>query len=445
MMKNLVSGAAVMCLLAGCGGGSSSGGSQTTGSQTDRTSSSPASSLATTSSDPVVSGSSNPNGMTTLAGVSASFKTSEGYTVDLASASGRVSAAEGDVSTAPPGTTPISISFNQSITMKNTTPGRQLIVANLSAPITIEVFPFWNTRSPVCEQTGSNSSGGAFSSVETSSPGTGAYSATGACYLPGTGNIPELTSDIPVGGKVTLTPDAANASRTISIDSPSGKSSRLISAINHPDGWLVTSTLKPTKTSLNLVGHDPGGDLNWQGYAIREVFKDALGGGGMAVMLTNAEIQGARVPANTSASCTSSKIQTKVSNVLTLGTQDPASAPWFVDNTPTSGNGFESALGYAIATHLGFDMSHVRWIRENFDTALTPTSKSFDLYLDEVTIHPGRSKNVDFSSSYYSDPNGEKFGAVLEKGSSLTPCVSQAINKLRNDGTLLKLTNRWLP
>jgi polar amino acid transport system substrate-binding protein len=38
----------------------------------------------------------------------------------------------------------------------------------------------------------------------------------------------------------------------------------------------------------------------------------------------------------------------------------------------------------------------------------------------------------------------EQFGLVLDKGSSLTSCVTQAVNALRSDGTLKKLQQRWL-
>jgi polar amino acid transport system substrate-binding protein len=38
----------------------------------------------------------------------------------------------------------------------------------------------------------------------------------------------------------------------------------------------------------------------------------------------------------------------------------------------------------------------------------------------------------------------EQFGFVLEKGSALTPCVSQAVDALRADGTLAKLQQQWL-
>ncbi|MFI5756725.1 ABC transporter substrate-binding protein [Streptomyces sp. NPDC051569] len=38
----------------------------------------------------------------------------------------------------------------------------------------------------------------------------------------------------------------------------------------------------------------------------------------------------------------------------------------------------------------------------------------------------------------------EQFGLVLDKGSSLTPCVTQAVDTLRADGTLAALEKRWL-
>ncbi|WP_145813979.1 ABC transporter substrate-binding protein [Kribbella amoyensis] len=38
----------------------------------------------------------------------------------------------------------------------------------------------------------------------------------------------------------------------------------------------------------------------------------------------------------------------------------------------------------------------------------------------------------------------EQFGFVLEKGSALTPCVSQAVDALKNDGTLAKLRQEHL-
>jgi polar amino acid transport system substrate-binding protein len=41
-------------------------------------------------------------------------------------------------------------------------------------------------------------------------------------------------------------------------------------------------------------------------------------------------------------------------------------------------------------------------------------------------------------------PGGEHFGMVFEKGNSLVRCVNQALTKLRNDGTLKQLQQKWL-
>jgi polar amino acid transport system substrate-binding protein len=38
----------------------------------------------------------------------------------------------------------------------------------------------------------------------------------------------------------------------------------------------------------------------------------------------------------------------------------------------------------------------------------------------------------------------EQFGAVLDKGSALTACASQAVDKLRSAGTLATLEKQWL-
>ena len=38
----------------------------------------------------------------------------------------------------------------------------------------------------------------------------------------------------------------------------------------------------------------------------------------------------------------------------------------------------------------------------------------------------------------------EQFGAVLDKGSALTPCITSAVDGLRSDGTLDKLVSQWL-
>lgn len=231
----------------------------------------------------------------------------------------------------------------------------------------------------------------------------------------------------------------------------------------------------------------------------------------------------------------------KADGVLTIGTDKPAYAPWFVDDDPSNGKGYESAVGYAIANQLGFGNDEVRWEVVPFNSVIAPGPKAFDFDLNQVSISDERKQAVDFSSGYYDvqqavityqgspidgktkisdlvgaklgaqvgttsytaateqirptqqvavyDTNdlavqalknkqvdgivvdvptafymtaaqlddgvivgqlpaaggeGEQFGAVLDKGSTLTGCVTQAVDALRADGTLDKLEQQWL-
>ncbi len=243
----------------------------------------------------------------------------------------------------------------------------------------------------------------------------------------------------------------------------------------------------------------------------------------------------------TSAACTKDSLATRTPGTLTLGTDKPAYPPWFVDDTPANGQGFESAVGYAIAQRLGFAKGDVTWVVVPFNTAVAPGPKTFDLDLNQISVSDERRQAVDFSSGYYDvtqavvtykgspiagktsiaqlagaglgaqvgttsytaivdqikpttkpsvyDTNDlavqalknrqidgvvvdtptafymigaqlddgvivgqlrrtgatpEQFGAVLDKGSPLTACVSQAVDGLRADGTLDTLQKQWL-
>jgi polar amino acid transport system substrate-binding protein len=44
----------------------------------------------------------------------------------------------------------------------------------------------------------------------------------------------------------------------------------------------------------------------------------------------------------------------------------------------------------------------------------------------------------------FSAPGGDEWGALLEKDSKLTPCVSKAIDALKSSGELDKLTQKWM-
>ncbi|MGO4104791.1 ABC transporter substrate-binding protein [Leifsonia sp. YAF41] len=86
---------------------------------------------------------------------------------------------------------------------------------------------------------------------------------------------------------------------------------------------------------------------------------------------------------------------------LTIATGEPAYFPWVIDDAPESGDGFESAVAYAVADKLGFDAADVVWVRSTFDQAIAPGPKDFDFNLQQFSITPERAKAVDFSPAYY--------------------------------------------
>jgi polar amino acid transport system substrate-binding protein len=242
-----------------------------------------------------------------------------------------------------------------------------------------------------------------------------------------------------------------------------------------------------------------------------------------------------------SPSCTPAQLKTLAAGKLTFGTDDPVYPPWFADNKPESGQGFESAVAYAVATKLGYTKDQVTWTRVTFNNAIAPGPKKYDIDINEFSITEDRKKAVDFSSPYYDvtqavittksskiagaksiadlksaklgaqvgttslraidevikpstgkqvfnnnddakkalqngqidglvvdlptafyitsaeldngvivgqlpQPSGtpEQFGLVLDKGSALTSCVSQAVDALRSDGTLKKAETQYL-
>jgi polar amino acid transport system substrate-binding protein len=239
------------------------------------------------------------------------------------------------------------------------------------------------------------------------------------------------------------------------------------------------------------------------------------------------------------ASCEKADLDLVTGGQLTVGTDKPAFPPYFEDDDPTNGKGFESAVAYAIADQLGFDKSEVKWKVVPFNASFKPGPKDFDFDVNQISINEQRKRAVDFSDPYYtapqgviapkgsaaasvsslseladktigvqigttsldavnasihpskqpkvfddsnavvtalkqgqvdavvtdlptafyitaaqvpsskivgqfSAPGGDTWGALLEKDSKLTPCVSQAIDKLKSSGELEKLTQKWM-
>lgn len=87
--------------------------------------------------------------------------------------------------------------------------------------------------------------------------------------------------------------------------------------------------------------------------------------------------------------------------VLTVATDKPAYPPWFENNQPANGKGYESAVAYAVAAQLGFKASQVKWAYEPFNSSYAPGPKKFDFDINEISYSAQRAQAVTFSDSYY--------------------------------------------
>lgn len=99
--------------------------------------------------------------------------------------------------------------------------------------------------------------------------------------------------------------------------------------------------------------------------------------------------------------CAPANLATKTPGTLTIATDEPVFEPWFVDDDPSNGQGFEGAMAYAIAEQLGYSKDQVSWVRAGFDEVISPAPKDFDFDINEFSITPDRAKVVDFSTGYY--------------------------------------------
>ena len=236
-----------------------------------------------------------------------------------------------------------------------------------------------------------------------------------------------------------------------------------------------------------------------------------------------------------------STLDLKVDDTLTVATGEPVFQPWMFDDDPSNGQGFESAVVYAVAEQLGFEPDQVEWVRTGFIEAVVAGEKDYDFNVQQYTITEERDQVVDFSDGYYAlrqaivgyedsaavgatsvadlqelrigaqigttsldyvenviqpdepaavyDTNAdakaaldadqvdalvfdlptayyvtaveiegsiilgqleevgdqpEELGFLFEEGSSLVPCVNEALANLRDDGTLADIEQEWL-
>ena len=240
----------------------------------------------------------------------------------------------------------------------------------------------------------------------------------------------------------------------------------------------------------------------------------------------------------TASSCEPGELATKTEGKLTVATDEPAYPPYFEDDDPTNGEGFESAVAYAIAATsasrrpmwIGPSSRSTPPTRRGRKTSISTSTRSRsprpakrrstsrpllhgepggcrpeglrrgqrDLSgrpeggkigvqigttsLDgvEEKIEPDEKPQVFNSSNdvvtalkneqidavvvdlptalyltaaqvptakvvgQFSVPGGDQWGALLEKESELTSCISQAVEELEESGELEEITQRWM-
>ncbi len=115
--------------------------------------------------------------------------------------------------------------------------------------------------------------------------------------------------------------------------------------------------------------------------------------------------------ATSAPSCEKSDLELVNAGQLTIGTDNPAFPPWFEGGTPegsdweindpSTGEGFESAVAYAVAEKLGFSDDEVEWVVVPFNNSFRPGDKNFDFDINQISVTAERDRAVDFSDSYY--------------------------------------------
>ena len=106
-------------------------------------------------------------------------------------------------------------------------------------------------------------------------------------------------------------------------------------------------------------------------------------------------------PAQATDECARENLTTVGAGTLTIGTDTLAYPPYFADDDPSNGQGFEAAVAYAVADGLGFTPDEVTWQVVPFNTSYAPGDKAFDFDINQISITPKRKKVVDFSDGYY--------------------------------------------
>ena len=204
-------------------------------------------------------------------------------------------------------------------------------------------------------------------------------------------------------------------------------------------------------------------------------------------------------PTATPDECAKENLATLMPGMLTIGTDSPAYPPYFVDDDPSNGQGFESAVAYAVAEGLGFTPEEVMWTVVPFNKSYAPGAKDFDFDINQISITPKRAEVVTFSDGYYTvnqavvaladspianattlaelqgaklgaqvgttslqyitaveipkgkivgqfpaQDGGEQFGMLFQKDNPLVTCVNKVLGELTASGELQAIQDEWL-
>jgi polar amino acid transport system substrate-binding protein len=110
---------------------------------------------------------------------------------------------------------------------------------------------------------------------------------------------------------------------------------------------------------------------------------------------------GTASPTASAPNCAKESLPLVTPGKLTIATDKPVYEPWFKNDDPANGQGFEGAVAAAIAEQMGFAKAEVTWVRVPFTAAIQPGKKKFDFDINEFSITEERKRAVDFSAPYY--------------------------------------------
>ena len=116
------------------------------------------------------------------------------------------------------------------------------------------------------------------------------------------------------------------------------------------------------------------------------------------------------------ADCTPAKLDTHTKGELTVATDKPAYPPYFEDDDPTNGKGFESAVAYAIGEQLGFAKADVKWTVEPFNSSYAPGPEGLRLRRQRDLDHAGARKGGRLLGAVLHGQPGDRRAEGLRRG-----------------------------